>query len=165
MPRIDLDVDAVRLLPETNRQTIPESYLDEMGHMNVMWYTHLFSGAMGGVFKMIGLDWEQYAETHIGTFALEAHIRYLAEVRVGHTITVHSRVMGRSERRFYVMHFMVNEDRDNVAATFENIGTFVDLRVRRSAPIPDDLRNNLDSIFAQHDALSWKAPVCGIMNP
>ena len=163
MPRIDLDVDAVRQLPETNRKTIPESYLDAMGHMNVMWYTHLFSDAMGGVFKMVGLDWEKYAETHVGTFALEAHIRYLAEVRAGQTVTVHSRLVGRSERRFYFMHFMVNEDRSNVAATFENIGTFVDLRLRRSAAIPTDISDNLNKLFAEHDALPWQAPVCGVM--
>ncbi|MEJ7639637.1 MAG: hypothetical protein WKF75_17105 [Singulisphaera sp.] len=35
-------------LPITYRASIPESYLDEMGHMNVTWYTHLFSQAMGG---------------------------------------------------------------------------------------------------------------------
>jgi acyl-CoA thioester hydrolase len=165
MPRLDLDVDSIRGLPETNRKTIPESYLDAMGHMNVMWYTHLFSDAMGGVFKMIGLHWDQLDGSHVGTFALEAHIRYLAEVRVGQTISVRSRVVGRSERRFYFMHFMVNEDRDNVAATFENIGTFVDLRIRRTAPIPEDISNNLNTLFSEHDALSWKAPVCGVMKP
>ena len=41
-------------LPVTYRAFIPEAYLDEMGHMNVMWYTHLFSQAMGGIFAT---DW------------------------------------------------------------------------------------------------------------
>ena len=35
-------------LPITHRAVIPDDYLDEMGHMNVMWYTHLFSLARGG---------------------------------------------------------------------------------------------------------------------
>ena len=163
MPRFEIDVNDVRMLPATNRVTIPESYLDLMGHMNVMWYTHLFSEAMGSAFEMIGMQWDSLAETNSGTFALEAHIRYLAEVRVGQTITIHSRVVGRSERRFYLMHFMINEDRNNVAATFENVGTFVDLQIRRSAPIPGEISDNLDAIFAEHDALPWPAPVCGVM--
>jgi len=37
-------------LPVLHRADIPETYLDEMGHMNVMWYTHLFSeGALVSV--------------------------------------------------------------------------------------------------------------------
>ena len=164
MPRIEIDIDDVRMLPITSQATIPESYLDDMGHMNVMWYTHLFSQAMGGAFKMIGLQWDQVVEKQRGTFALESHIRYLAEVRVGHNITVHSRVVGRSECRFHFMHFMINEDRKNVAATFENVGTFVDLRIRRTAPIPDQISDSLDAAFVEHDALPWAAPVCGIMS-
>lgn len=164
MPRIEINVDDVRMLPATHRATIPESYLDDMGHMNVMWYTHLFSQAMGGAFETIGLQWDRITETNHGTFALEAHIRYLAEVRVGQNVTIHSRVVGRSEKRFYLMHFMVNEDRDNVASTFENIGTFVNLSIRRTAPIPDKISENLQALFDEHQALPWKAPVCGIMS-
>ena len=50
MPRVNLNLDDVRQLPVTHRQTIPEEYLDVMGHMNVMWYTHLFGEGMGGCF-------------------------------------------------------------------------------------------------------------------
>ena len=164
MPRLEIDPELVRQLPITYQQQIPESYLDEMGHMNVMWYTHLFSQAMGGAFELIGLNWDELAKTQNGTFALEAHVRYLAEVHVGHNVSVHSRVVGRSERRFYLMHFMINEDRDNVAATFENLGTFVDLKVRRTAAIPQPISDNLDAMFAKHESLSWPAPVCGVMN-
>jgi len=165
MPRIDVDIDDVRKLPVTYRATIPESYLDEMGHMNVMWYTHLFSEAMGGLFEMFGLRWDLVSETQSGTFALEAHIRYLAEVRVGQEIVVHSRVIDRSDRRFYMMHFMVNEQRENIAATFENLGTHVDLKIRRSSPIPDPISSRLDELLAEHQQLPWDAPVCGIMKP
>ena len=164
MPRFEIDVNDVRMLPVTYRATIPESYLDLMGHMNVMWYTHLFSEAMGGAFEMIGLQWDKIAETNGGTFALEAHVRYLAEVRVDHNISIHSRVVGCSQRRFYLMHFMVNEDRNNVAATFENVGTYVDLKLRRSAPLPEPISENLIEVLAQHQNLPWEAPVCGVMS-
>lgn len=165
MPRIDTDLSKVRQLPVTHRATIPESYLDQMHHMNVMWYSHLFSNAMGGVFEMIGLDFGRQDQQHSGTFALEGHIHYLAEVRVGHQVAVHSRLIGRSEKRFYVMHFMVNETRDNLAATFENLGTHVDMRSRRSAPLPSQVAEKYDAILALHHQLDWAAPVCGIMNP
>ena len=43
-------------LPITHRAVIPDAYLDEMGHMNVMWYTHLFSMGAWGLFQMVGLN-------------------------------------------------------------------------------------------------------------
>jgi acyl-CoA thioester hydrolase len=164
MPRLEIEIDDVRMLPETYRATIPTSYLDDMGHMNVMWYTHLFSQAMGGAFELIGLQWKHLVADQFGTFALEAHLRYLAEVRVGQTVVIHSRAVSRSSRRFHWMHFMVNQDLGNVAATFENMGTFVDLRARRSAPIPAPISNRLDDLLVEHQQLPWAAPVCGIMS-
>ena len=45
----------VESLPLTYEQIIPEDYMDLMNHMNVMWYTHLFSMAIMKVFGIIGL--------------------------------------------------------------------------------------------------------------
>src|SRR5882757_1205900 len=96
-------------LPITGTAVIPESYLDVMGHMNVMWYTHLFSNAVGGLFKLVGLD-RAYFEAHqAGSFALETHVRYLAEVRAGESLRIHTRLLGRSAKRLHWMSFMVKE--------------------------------------------------------
>ena len=58
------------LLPITHQATIPESYLDMMGHMNVMWYTHLFARATVGLFQLMGMDRDYFQEHHSGSFAL-----------------------------------------------------------------------------------------------
>ena len=68
-------------LPIHYQAVIPESYLDRMGHMNVMWYTHLFSCATGGLFGSIGLNLAYFEANHAGTFALEQHARFRVEVR------------------------------------------------------------------------------------
>ncbi len=165
MPRIQLELDQVKQLPTTYSAVIPADYMDEMGHMNVMWYTHLFSMAMGGLFEMIGLTEETMLEQHGGSFALECHIRYLSEVRVGHAIHVHTRLLNRSQKRYHVLHSMVNERKQDVAATFEVIGAYIDMRTRRMAQFPDAIATQLDRIIAQHQALTWTAPVCGILLP
>src|SRR5438067_12161131 len=120
-------------LPITYRATIPPDYLDEMGHMNVMWYTHLFGCATMGLFERIGLTREYFEAHHAGSFALEHHVRYLAEVRVGQHVTLRTRALGRSAKRMHFMHFMVHDD-GRLAATGEFIGTHVDMKVRRSSP-------------------------------
>ena len=67
-------------LPVTFEAVIPEAYLDEMGHMNVMWYTHLFSGSVDGLFRLVGLTREYFETSQAGTFALEQHVRFIKEV-------------------------------------------------------------------------------------
>ena len=150
-------------LPVTHRAVIPEAYLDEMGHMNVAWYTHLFGRAAWGLFQMVGLTREYFDANHAGSFALEQHFRYLKEVRVGQQVTIRSRVLGCGEKRWHVMHFMVNDELDALAATAETVSTHVDLRVRRSSPMPPHIIEAIGQLLAGHTRLSWEAPMCGVM--
>ena len=155
-------VKDVQQLPQTFAATIPEEYLDAMGHMNVMWYTYLFSQGMQGLFELIGMGPKYIAETNNGSFALEKHIRYLAEVRVGQKVQVHSRLVERGEKRFRVFNFLINETRGRLSATSETVGTHVDLGLRRSAVIPDSIKANMDRLINEQNKLTWKVPVSGI---
>lgn len=152
-------------LPLTHRAVIPESYLDEMGHMNVMWYTHLFSTATGGLFELVGLTREYFEANRAGTFALEGHVRFLSEVRVGQAVALRSRFLGRSAKRVHLMSFMVKEDGSVLAATSEFVAAHIDMRVRRSSPFPPHVADAIDELAAAHAALGWAAPVCGVMKP
>ncbi len=163
MPRIHLDVDHVRQLPSVYSTTIPSDYLDAMGHMNVMWYTHLFSMGFVGLMKHLGLMELFDGSRDSGSFALENHVRYLSEVRAGHTIHIHPRAIARSEKRFHVLYLMTNEDRQDVSATYEMLSTYVNLKTRRTDRIPDTLAAPLDRLIEEHRQLSWDAPLCGVM--
>jgi acyl-CoA thioester hydrolase len=152
-------------LPVTHRAKIPASYMDEMGHMNVMWYTHLFSEATGGLFDLLGLTRDYFEKNQAGSFALENHIRYRKEIRTGESISVRTRMLGRSEKRFHMMHFIVKEPSGDLAATGEFIGTHVDMKTRRTSPVPPQISALVDRLLAEHAQLNWEAPVCGVMKP
>jgi acyl-CoA thioester hydrolase len=152
-------------LPVTYRAVIPEAFIDEFGHVNVMWYTHLFTEAAGGLFQLVGLTREHFEANRAGTFALEQHFRYLKEVRLGQHVTLRSRVLGRSVKRWHVMHFMTIDELDVLAATAEVVSTYVDMRVRRSAAMPKAITDAMDRVLTEHASLQWDAPVCGTMKP
>jgi len=160
-----VSLEQVRQLPKTHSTSIDSSMLDAMGHMNVMWYTHLFAFGTRGILKEVGIDWDRLAEQDEGTFALEQHVRYLSEVRAGQPVSIHSRAIGRRSGRFHLLHFMVNEEKQNVAAIFEAISAFVDLKIRRMAPMKPLVAAAFDQLIEAHQQLSWPAPVCGVMNP
>jgi len=158
-----ITVADVEMLPVNYQQRITESYLDDYKHMNVMWYTHLFSCALDDIFQRVGLTQEYFEANHTGTFALEGHVRYINEVRVGQQVSIRTRAIARSDRRFHFLHFMTNDDTAKVSATLEAIGTHVDLKIRRSAPFPPQVAAAFDELLAEHAILPWPAPVCGAM--
>jgi acyl-CoA thioester hydrolase len=152
-------------LPVTHRAVIPDAFIDEFGHVNVMWYTHLFTEGAGGLFQLIGLTREHFEANRTGSFALEQHFRYLKEVRLGQHVTLRSRVLGRSVKRWHTMHFMTIDELDVLAATAEVVSTYVDMRIRRSAAMPKTITDAMDRLLTEHASLDWDAPVCGSMKP
>ena len=164
-PRRPLPTAADLAAPPVHLQAgIPESYLDEMGHMNVMWYTHLFSRSSGVLFEKLGLDAAHFAANQAGTFALETHVRYLAELRVGKQVTVRSRMLARSERVIHYMHFLIRDDGLVLSAIGEHIAAHIDMTCRRTAPFPAAIAATIDRVIAEHAALPWPAPTCGVMS-
>lgn len=160
IPKLDLEG-----LPVTHRQEIPESYRDEMGHMNVMWYTYLFGCAFGEFADQFGFNDAYFLANHTGSFALETHVRYLNEVHIGRHVTLRSRAIGRSAKRIHFMHFMTIDQTGALAATQEHIGAHIDMRSRRMAPLPPDIAERFDRLVDAQNRLGWDAPVCGVMRP
>jgi acyl-CoA thioester hydrolase len=152
------------LLPVHCRAAIPESYLDEMGHMNVMWYTHLFARASGALFEKLGLHAAYFQARQAGTFALETHVRYLVELRVGQAVHVRSRVVGRSSRTIHYLHFLIRDDGPVLSAIGEHVAAHIDMRVRRTAPFPQSIADAIDQLAQEHAKLTWEAPACGVMS-
>jgi acyl-CoA thioesterase FadM len=151
-------------LPIMHRTIVPEDYIDAMGHMNVMWYTHLFGKATVALFQQVGMD-RAYFQSGRGAFALKQLFSYLVEVRFGEEITIRSRVLGRSAKRLHVMHFMSKGTPEVLTTTNEFLSTHVDLESRRSSPFPGLVAAAIDRLAAEHAGLGWEPPVCGVMGP
>ncbi|MCO6047399.1 thioesterase family protein [Aeoliella sp. ICT_H6.2] len=150
-------------LPLSQRATIPEDYLDEMGHMNVMWYTHLYGLAIRDLIGGCGFDRAYIEREKHGTFALEKHLRYFAEVRVGQQVSVYSRVIGCNAVRYHLLQFMVNDTTQRLASSMETVSAHVDLIERRSAAMPPAIAEAFGELVRQHQQLAWEPPVCGVM--
>lgn len=164
MKKQRLRIEEVQQLPQYHREVIPNEYIDHLGHLNVKWYFHMFGKAAMTLIPSIGYTGDRITEKKQGTFVLTHIIKYLAEIREGHTVSVHGRILGRSEKKMHKMYFIANEDRQNVAATLEVLNCNIDLEHRRSAPFPDDIAANIDAMLESHRALDWFPPVSGILN-
>ena len=148
-------------LPITHEATIPDSYLDMMGHMNVMWYTHLFAQATVGLFQLMGMDRDYFYQHQAGSFALAQFFSYRSEVRVGDRVLLRSRLLARSDKKFHSIHFMTKEPGGVLAATAEFLGAHVDMATRRTSAFRPEVAAKIDAVIAQHSAVGWDAPLSG----
>ena len=154
-------LENIAVLPLYHRETIPPEYLDAMGHMNVRWYMAVFDTAVWEFFKSYGLDQDYFTREQSGVFALKHVIQYYAEVKQGETVGIRVRLLGRSDKRFHFMAFMINETTGKLASTLEVLGTHADLSIRRGSPLPPVIQNKIDAKLAEDAALGWEAPVSG----
>ncbi|MCA9926631.1 MAG: thioesterase family protein [Anaerolineales bacterium] len=159
-----IDPQHLEPLPLYHRATVPDAYLDVMGHMNIRYYLALFDEAAWQFFDAFGMNRTYYESTTGGAFALEQHIRYFAEVRRGETVSIRTRVLGFSPKRIHFMLFMVNETAVKLAATLETVTSHVDLTVRRTSPFPSGIAVNIAAFYEAHCKLPWDAPSCGVMS-
>ena len=158
-----ISLEKITALPLVYRVTIPPEYEDENGHMNIRWYLAVFDDAGYPFAASLGITPDYHRQHGTGGFDLEHHIHYLREVMIGDTVAVYIRLVGHTPKRIHYLMFMVNETRGTLAAIFECINSFADMTVRRTAPYPPEIAARIATLLAQHQALDWEPPVCGVM--
>lgn len=159
-----IPVDRVTLLePVCLRLTIPETYVDANGHMNIRWYIAIFDDAGDALHERLGLTREFHQHHRSGTMDLEHHTSFLSEVLPGDHVSVYARMVAYSTKLAHYLMFMVNEKHGKLAAVFECVNAFVDLRARKTAPYPPEIVRKIAAVAADHNRLDWPPPVCGVM--
>ena len=132
---------------------VPAEWIDYNGHMNVAYYLLAFDRATDVFFEDLGLGETHRHATGGSTFAVEHHIRYLRELKLGDPLRVTGQLLSHDEKRFRFFMSMYHGEQDYLAATLEALGVYVDLETRRVAIMPPDLRQRLADVCAAHAKL------------
>ena len=119
--------------------SVESDWIDYNGHLNMAYYHVLFDRALDQVFARIGVDEMHVQGAHHSIFALEAHVCYLRELRAGEKVSVETIFLGHDTKRLHLFQALLNLDKDFVAATSEQVGMYVNLGSRRSAPFPAEI--------------------------
>ena len=112
-----------------------------------------------------GLGAEHAAAGTAGSFEVEQHLRYFREVHVGDVVSVHVRMLDRSDKALHLMQFLVNDTRDELANTFESLSISVDLATRAVVPFPQHVLDLVDPQLRIDQALDWSVPLAGAIRP
>lgn len=128
-------------------------WIDYNGHMNVGYYHVAFDAAADGFFDFLGLD-AGFRERHGSTtFALEAHLNFLREVKEGDTLRFEARLLDYDAKRIHFYMEMFHAGEGFLAASYESLGAHVSVAERRTAPMPEPLLARLALVNAAHAAL------------
>lgn len=131
---------------------LPE-WIDYNGHMNVGYYHVAFDSSAEPFFKWLGFTAEYRQAHQVSTFALESHLHFLREVKVGDRLRFESRLLHADTKRLHYYCEMFHEAEGYLAATYESISVHMDMRLRRSATMGDALYRRIQAILAVHKDL------------
>lgn len=154
-------IKQITQLPFYYRTVVETKHLDELNHMNVVYYLSFFEeGGWKFMTQMeIGMNYLEKEKKSI--MALRHVISYHAEVRLGEDLAVYGRLLAVDHKRFHMIEYMVNETTNTMAGTLEILGIHADLVNRKSAPWKAKTLENLNNLLAEHQGLDWEAEVSG----
>ena len=112
---------------------------DQMGHMNVMWYTGKFDEATWHLLARIGLTPSYLREQNRGMVAVQQETSYHRELLAGDLITIYSGVLEMREKVIRFYHEMLKAETRELAAKTILTGVHLDTETRKSCPFPPEI--------------------------
>ncbi len=132
--------------------TVRPEWIDPNGHMNLAYYTMAFDLATDLIFDVFDCSYAYKDREGCGTFAAESHNMYEAEMLLGEQARMVTWVLGVDTKRVHLAHEMYRLDDGRRAATQELMYLHVDLRIRKVAPWPGNVRGRIQAAFDAHAA-------------
>jgi acyl-CoA thioester hydrolase len=159
-----IPIEHIQQLPVFCRATIPDDYIDALGHMSFPYYLELMNKAWWALNEHIGTGLEHTRKQSGGIYALQHYLNFLAEVFAGDEVALHFRLVGQTPKRIHYLFLMVNETQGKLALISEGVGSYANLQTRRTAEFPLDVAQLLSRLLVTHQRLKWAPPLCGVLS-
>jgi acyl-CoA thioester hydrolase len=114
--------------------------MDHMGHLNVRGYAEMFDQAGWAFYVRLGLTAQRMQTESCGMALLVQHNDYDQEVFQGMAVEVDTELLEVANKVLRYRHRMSRCDDGSLVATSEVVAVFFDRVERRSAPLPEDVR-------------------------
>ena len=141
-------------LPITHRGVVYPWHCDQMGHMNVMWYSGKFDEATWHLFNLIGITPSYMSKNNRGMVAVEQHLTYKKEFLAGDLLHIHSGIKEVKEKSIRIFHEMMNSETGELAATAMLVGIHLDIVLRKAVPIPLPIADKAKEMILRSESLS-----------
>jgi len=132
---------------------IEPQWIDYNGHLNLAYYHVMFDRGCDELWLELGLGPNYMKERNGSTFAAECHVRYLREIHLGDPVQVTTLLLATDDKRLHTFQELRHATEGWVSATAENMGLHIDMRTRKVAPFPSDIRERIAAVAKAHSAV------------
>jgi acyl-CoA thioester hydrolase len=133
--------------------TVQPEWIDYNGHTNMAYYVVMFDRATDVLFDALGIGQSHRRDTGHSMYALESHITYARETRLGDRLRITARLINADTKRIHFFLRMATEEDDRQVATFEMVVLHVAIANPRAAPFSAAHQKRIDAMLAQHRTL------------
>ena len=133
---------------------IEPQWIDYNGHLNMAYYNVLFDRSLDQFFDMLGIGAHYLATRNNSTMTAECHVRYLREIHQGDPVHVHMLLLAADDKRLHTFEELRHAKDGWVSATSENMTMHIDMKTRKTAAFPPDIRARIADVLASHDSIA-----------
>jgi acyl-CoA thioester hydrolase len=141
-----MDDEALLRLHE---EAVRPEWIDFNGHMNLAFYVLAFDHATDRFLHHVVLGEAYMRRSECSVFILETHVVYAREMRLGDRMRFTTQLLDFDAKRLRFIHHMYHAEEGFLSAANELLGLHVDMRTRRSAPIPPEAAEALARLRVQ----------------
>lgn len=127
-------------------------WMDYNGHVNDSAYAVICTRANELLLDALGLGAAYHQATGCALYTVEAHLRYLAEVRLGARLTAETIIVDADTKRLRI-HTTIRDHEAVPVLTGEYLYLHVDQGTGRVAPFPADRRSVVHRALAAHQSI------------
>lgn len=139
-------------LPTLEIAVRPE-WIDYNGHTNMAYYVVMFDKASDVLFDALGVGQDYRREADHSMYALESHVTYSRETKLGDRLRITNQMIDADTKRFHFFCRMTMADSGEPVATFEMVVLHVAMANPRATPFPAPIQARIDAMLAAHRAL------------
>lgn len=136
---------------ETYRAVVFPWHCDHLGHLNVRWYGHFFDDAGWHLWSQIGMSHVTFKERGMVTVVASIKTDFHRESSAGDLLLIESAFTRIGDKSLTMSQRMTNAESGVLCATQDVVEVFFDMESRKSAPMPDDIREMLESVVVALD--------------
>jgi acyl-CoA thioester hydrolase len=138
--------------PISYRATIPDDWLNIVGHVGMAFYLMLFDASSLAFFESIGVD-AAYRQKGNTFFAAETHIVYEQELHRGDTVIIATTIIAADEKRIHLAQEMYREGETARICLQEVVFLSIEIASRRVAPWWPEAVAHIARTLAAHSTL------------
>jgi len=133
---------------------IEPQWIDYNGHLNMAYYNVMFDRAIDELWLELGMGPAYKKERHGSTFTAECHVRYLREIHLGDPVQILVWLLEADDKRLHTFEEMRHATEGWLSATSENMSLHMDMKARRVAAFPPDVRERVAAVTKAHRAVA-----------